>query len=298
MALLSRRALCGAGVGVFCCLPALGAELKKLVLGPLHLVEVASGLFVSHGVHAEATPANEGAIANCGFIVGEKGVAVIDTGGCRLWGERLREAIRAVTALPVTTVILTHMHPDHVFGTSAFLGDQPAVIAHAKLPRALANREESYRRHLMEALGPLAAGSDLVMPTAIVADRMTIDLGGRALFLTAHKTAHTDNDLSVFDQKTSMLWAGDLLFMERIPVLDGSLLGWLEVMEALAMIDAKAVVPGHGPHSAAWPEALQAQRRYLGGLRDGIRALLRQGGTMERAIAEVGQREAPEWLLF
>ena len=90
-------------------------------------------------------------------------------------------------------------------------------------------------------------------PTLLVVDRAELDLGGRRLMLEAHPTAHTDNDVSVFDQASGTLWLADLLFMERIPVIDGSLLGWLEVLETVQGWPAQRVVPGHGPASAPWP---------------------------------------------
>ena len=89
---------------------------------------------------------------------------------------------------------------------------------------------------------------------------LTIDLGGRTLELRAWPTAHTDTDLTVLDVATGTLFAGDLLFMERLPVVDGSLLGWLAVMDELEHSRRARVVPGHGPASAPWPEALAPQR--------------------------------------
>ena len=142
----------GAGaLALACCLPAVRAHAEVLRDRSSGLREVAPGVFVAQGVHEEATAGNLGAIANVGFVVGTGSVAVVDTGGCYLWGRRLREAIARTTPLPVSHVIQTHMHPDHTFGAAAFADDRPAFVGHAKLargpgrPRALL-REGARRR--------------------------------------------------------------------------------------------------------------------------------------------------------
>ena len=78
--------------------------------------------------------------------------------------------------------------------------------------------------------------------------------------LTAWQTAHPDSDLTVLDLRTGTLFAGDLLFIDRLPVVDGSLKGWLDVITELRRVPAtRVVLSGHGPASAAWPDALDAQ---------------------------------------
>lgn len=300
----TRRDLCcgAAAAALFCCLPALKAEAEALAdpVSParITLAEVAPGFLVAQGVHAEANPENLGAIANVGVVIGEEAVAVIDSGGCRLWGRRLREAIRARTDRPIRYLIQTHMHPDHIFGAAAFAEDAPMVIGHRNLPAGLAAREAFYRKRLSSVLGDLAAGSAIIPPTVLVQDEHRIDLGRRVLRLRAHRPAHTDNDLSVFDTETRMLWTGDLLFMERVPSLDGSLAGWLAAIEELRRMPADRVVPGHGPASAAFSGAFDAEARYLSALREGIRAVQKRGGTMEEAVATVGLEERAYWRLF
>lgn len=295
---MTRRRL-AAGMGAFtCCLAALRAQAAALATADLALTEVADGIFVAHGPHEEASPANLGAIANAGCIVGSRGVAVIDTGGCLLWGRRLREAIARLTPLPVSHVVQTHMHPDHSYGAAAFRDDDPTYIGHAKLPDALAEHAPYYRPALTAALGGLAEGSELVPPGGLVADRLTVDLGDRPLELRAWPTAHTNNDLTVLDAVTGTLWTGDLLFVERVPALDGSLLGWQRVMAELGRLPARQAVPGHGPVLVPWPDAAAAQARYLGGLAAQTRAVIGRNGTLEEAVATVGQDERDRWLLF
>ena len=256
------------------------------------------GVFVHRGAHELAGPENLGAIANVGFVVGNDAVAVIDSGGSARGGARLRAAIRARTSLPIRYVIASHVHPDHLLGHAAFLPDRPTFVGHARLPAALAMRGPYYLDNLADELGPLAEGTELVEPTLTVAEQSSIDLGGRTLRFVAHRTAHTDNDLSVFDEATATLWLSDLLFLERVPVIDGSLLGWLGVLEEVRAWPAARVVPGHGSVSATWPAAARTQVRYLERLRDEIRALIARGGTIEQAVETVDDGERGSWRLF
>ncbi|HEY1433025.1 MAG TPA: quinoprotein relay system zinc metallohydrolase 2 [Stellaceae bacterium] len=262
------------------------------------VTEIAPGIFVHNGVHEEASAGNEDAIANIGFIVGGDTVAVVDPGGSFAEGKALRAAIRLRTDRPIRYVILTHVHPDHIFGAAAFREDHPDFVGHAKLPGALAQRGDYYLRRLRGALGDAAAGTEVVVPTVLVSDRTELDLGGRRLTLRAHGPAHTDNDLTVFDENTRTFWLADLLFVDRIPVIDGSILGWLKQLDELAAIPANRAVPGHGPISVPWPSAAEPERRYLAAVAHDTRAAIKAGIGIASAYREVAQSERGHWLLF
>ena len=262
------------------------------------MTEVAPGVFVHQGAHEEPSRQNLGGYANIGFVVGEEAVAVIDSGGSAAQGELLRQAIRKVTDLPIAYVITTHGHPDHMLGLAAFDDDLRQHLGHAKLPAAMNARGPFYLDFLENILGDQFAGTRIVAPDETVSESLTIDLGQRPLRLQAHPTAHTDNDLTVFDEATGTLWAGDLVFMERLPIVDGSLKGWLQVLQTLREIEAERVVPGHGPVSAPWPQALDAQQRYLEALLGETRAIIARNGRMEEAIETVARDEKDKWLLF
>ena len=268
------------------------------VAGGLAVNEVASGVFVHRGVHELASADNAGDIANIGFIVGEQAVAVIDAGGSPRVGAALREAVRRVTRLPIRYLILTHGHPDHIFGWSAFATDGPEIVGHNKLPRALALRGGHYVRNFSRILGDGAGALKLPTINLTVSDRLELDLGGRVLVLRAHNTAHSDSDLSVYDSRTGTLWLSDLLVRERIPVVDGSIKGWRTVMGEVAAIGAERVVPGHGSVSDDWPGAQAGQHRYLEVIAREIRIVLNANGTIESAVATVGEVERPHWHLF
>jgi quinoprotein relay system zinc metallohydrolase 2 len=259
--------------------------------------EVAPGIHIRRGADEDATPANEDAIANIGFIVGRDCVAVMDPGGSLVDGHRLREAIQKATKLPIRYVVMSHVHPDHIFGAAAFMDDKPQFVGHTLLPGALARRGEYYRTHLDQTLGEGRAGP-VIPPTLLVKDRGQIDLGGRTLEITAHGNAHTDCDLSVLDRQTGTLLLSDLLFVQRVPSLDGSLKGWLAELAKLKTVDARRAVPGHGPTSVNWPSASRDLERYLGTLERGVRQAIAQGVDIGQAAKTVGLSERDHWKLF
>jgi quinoprotein relay system zinc metallohydrolase 2 len=267
-------------------------------VAPLVMQEVAAGIYVHAGVHEEPAAANRGDVANIGFIVGERCVAVIDTGASLAVGQALRVAVRAATPLAVCFVINTHVHPDHILGNAAFRDDHPVFVGHARLPAAMAAKGPIYQRALARDIGTAAEGSDLIAPGQTVVERSELDLGGRVLELRAWKTAHTDNDLTVYDRATGTLWLSDLLFAERIPVLDGSIRGWLAAIDELAALPARHVVPGHGSLNLPWPQALAPQRAYLETLAADIRRALAEGRTLARAVETAAATERDKWLLF
>ncbi len=261
----------------------------------LEFVETARGIYLHIGKHEEMSIDNFGDIANIGFIIGTRSVAVIDPGGSPLVGRTMRAAIRALTDLPISHVILTHVHPDPIFGGGAF-ADTEHVVAHKNYSRALTQRGAFYRDGYSALFTDRDTPTSLI-PTVTVTDELRIELGGRSLLVRAHRTAHTDNDLSVFDSSTRTLWASDLMFAQRIPSLDGSLTGWLKVMEDLATLQAVLVIPGHGL-PGSWSTIEQPQRRYLTVLLRETRRFIAQNKRLSDAVNIIAVEERKYWQLF
>ena len=280
-------------------LVSLAALFPSLCLGEsLKLIEVAQGVYVHQGTHELPNQSNHDEIANIGFVIGNACVAVIDSGGNPNQGKALKLAISERTTLPICYVINTHVHPDHILGNIAFKDSSVRFVGHSKLRESMAERAPYYISSLLRETGMQLETHDFVPPDIEVKDQIELDLGDRTLIVRAHPTAHTNNDLTIFDPKTKTLWLSDLLFMGHLPVVDGSLNGWLQVIEALRQIDASIGIPGHGPVSVNWPLGLLAEENYLKTLQTEIRAAIKSGKTIEQAQEMVGQGAKNEWRLF
>ena len=263
-------------------------------------IEVATGVFVRYGLHREISKQSLPHIANHGFVVGEKSVAIIDPGGSLKAAQSTLKAVEQLTELPVTHVIVSHMHPDHSVGLAAYseLPDT-VILGHKKLADALYanldfftdnfidNTERRKLEKLLDAnrLQPISTGD-------------TIDLGNRVLTLDSFDRAHTSTDITVLDNQHNLLWAGDLLFVERLPSLDGSLRGWVEALERLEQRKASIVIPGHGI-SGSWEQLVKPQRKYLTDLLISTRLAIKNGISL-REYTNTASNESPNepWKLY
>ncbi len=263
------------------------------------LKNIGEGIYVHHGEHLDIDTGYQGDICNISVVIGSKGVAVIDTGGSYKVGKAVNAAIREITTLPILYVINTHVHPDHIFGNAAFVPDKPTFVGHEKLAEAMQLRAEAYTKLNEKYLGEDAKGSDIVVPTLLVKESIELDLGGRTLTMQAYPNAHTNTDITAVDSKTGTLFAGDLLFIERTPVIEGDIKGLISVLDELKTNKAvKQVVPGHGPETKDWVTAINSELRYLNILLKDIRAAIENDVGLASAMNTVAASEKDNWVLF
>src|SRR6266545_4056686 len=196
---------------------------------------------------------------NVGAVLGGDEVLVIDTRSWRAEAEELLRELRALTSLPCRQVLNTHAHFDHCFGNAVF---RPAAVwGHQRCAEDLRLHGEEQRRNVMKWFPRAAAdlaSLEIVPPDRLVADRATVDLGGRRVELLHLGRGHTDNDLVALVPDAGVAFAGDLVEEGAPPSFgDAWPLEWPATLERLLGIATPVVVPGHG--DIAGPELVRAQ---------------------------------------
>jgi glyoxylase-like metal-dependent hydrolase (beta-lactamase superfamily II) len=212
---------------------------------------VADNVYAIVGPLGQRSMENDGLNANYGFVVTPEGVALIDSGASRLGARKLEAAIRAVTDTPVRWVINTGSQDHRWLGNAYFAGRGAEILA---LERTAATQKQyarqqldGLRRFLGERLAgtePLAAATPLKVGPGGTA---TLTLGGENFVLT-HTDAHYPGDARVHLPKQNIVFAGDLVYVDRLL----GVLPWSSVkngqraFHALAALQPARVVPGHG----------------------------------------------------
>ena len=262
-----------------------------------NLKEIAEKNYVHIGKHLTVEDEGNDDIANMWFIIGDNCIAVIDTGGSINICKKFKKSIRNITNKPICYVINTHVHYDHILGNKAFANENADFVGHENLAEAINQNKDFFLTQFKKNLSEDPNGSDLISPNILIKKLTKLDLGNRVLTLIPFPNSHSQNDIVVIDEKTKTLWAGDLIFIERIPSLTGSLKGWVETIERIKKLDVKVIVPGHGKVSSSLKEALKQQTDYFELLLNKIREAIAEGKFIDEAMESIDKENQLKWLL-
>ena len=252
-------------IGVAGCANSFGPE------GPaLQPRQVSPSAWMVQGLSAQGSPQNQNFISNAGFVITPSGVVVIDALGSPVLATRLLGEIKRITPLPVTHVIVTHYHADHIYGLQVFQAAGARILAHVKgrdyVGSDLAtNRLETSRQEI----GPWVDAQTRVVPAD---DWLTgpreLTLGGIRIQIKPMGPSHTPEDLAVYLPDEGVLFAGDLVFRGRIPFVGQADSGrWVNALNDMLALRPKVVVPGHGAASTQAVADMELTRAYLAHLR-------------------------------
>jgi quinoprotein relay system zinc metallohydrolase 1 len=223
------------------------ADVRTLDYG-LRPRRIADDTWVIEGAVDDFSRTNGCNIINTAFIATGEGVVVINTGPSRLYGEQQRRAIARVTAEPVRQVLNLDLHPDYFFGNQAW-SDTPTQ-ALAGTIAGMQAEGAAYEDNLYRLCGDWMRGTQAT-PAREPLQPHTLRLGRHVLELRRLQ-GHTGDDLVVIDTHTGVLFAGGLVFAERVPTTPhADPAAWLASLDTLAQWQAQGqfrlVVPSHGP---------------------------------------------------
>jgi len=232
--------------------------------------QVSPSAWFVQGVSALGSPANQNFISNAGFVVTPAGVVVIDALGSPALAQKLLAEIRKITPQPVTHVILTHYHADHIYGLQVFKAAGAKVIAHKGARDYLAS--DTARLRLQASRTELAPWIDentqLVTPDEWLDGPRELTVGGTQMRILPVGPSHTAEDLVIWLPREKVLFAGDLVFRGRIPFVgQADSRRWIGALDQILELGADVLVPGHGGLTREARADLQLTRDYLVHLR-------------------------------
>ena len=262
-----------------------GLDAARLDYG-LKPRQIAPDTWVIEGAVDDFSRANGCNIINTGFIVTAQGTLVINTGPSRRYGQQQRAAIERVSAQPVRQVLNLNLHPDYFLGNQAWRDKPLRALAGSIAGQRAEGR--AYEDNLFRLCGDWMQGTENLPATEPVEPGVTSlgPLGPHRIELL-RLDGHTGDDLVLIDHHSGVVFAGGLVFAERVPTTPhADLARWLASLDALEAklqgFDLKALVPSHGP--------VRADRSGIAQTRDWLRwldATLRDSAERGLDLGEV-----------
>ena len=199
---------------------------------PIALEKIAANIYQVKG----------GSGANCGVVIGEKEVMVIDAKMSEESAKQMLAEIAKLSPVPVRVLAFTHSDGDHVNGIAGF----PADI------KILA--QEETKRYMDEAFTDEKQRAYLPLIKTFASGGPEYDLGGRKVQLIHFGPAHTSGDVVVYFPQEKVAFLGDLFFAGRDPLVhrhkNGNSFGLVKVLNSVLQLDAEVFLSGHAEKAA------------------------------------------------
>ena len=251
---------------------------------------LATSVYMVEGQTALGSKANRNFISNAGFVITRDGVVVIDALGSAALAQALVDEIRRITPLPITHVLVTHFHADHIYGLQVFQSLGARIVAHEGGKHYLYSDTAQARLAASRVeLSPwVDEATQLVFASQWLNGSVQWQLGGVDFHVLHFGPAHTPEDLVVYLPEQRVLFAGDLVFRQRIPFVgQADSRRWQQALTELSGLKVDVVVPGHGPSSRQFLQEIETTRAYLHFVRAQMMQAIEQGRSFEEAYRSV-----------
>ncbi|OLE80783.1 MAG: hypothetical protein AUF76_14170 [Acidobacteria bacterium 13_1_20CM_2_65_9] len=289
--------------GIFLLCVSCATSAQDAAESPFTLKQVGPNVWAAISNPTSKAPAG----ANTGFVIGDDGVAVIDTSASvdadgnfgTETTKQLLATIRKLTKLPVRFVINTHYHLDHVSANAVFVDAGAIVLAHRNVRGWI--HSENLRMFGKDIKPQQKAFIEALLPPTVTYDQpVDLYLGSREIRLRTF-SGHTGGDSVVLIPDAKVVFAGDLFWRNMLPnLIDASTKPWIDTLDTLAKNQADATfVPGHGNVGNA--QDVAAFREYLATLRKLVsdaQALRKSGEALADAVMPALSDKYNRWDFF
>ena len=263
------------------------------------------------GHYAYLQPTGTWGYSNAGLVVDGDQSLLVDT----LFDERLTAAmldemrrVAGVGAGDVTTLVNTHANGDHTYGnrlvanaeiiasaaSAAEMLEAPPeqMVAILELAPQLGEVGEFFLEHFSEFD---FAGVTLRPPTRTFDGHLELAVGNKAVELVEVGPAHTGGDVIVHVPADRVVYTGDILFIDGTPLMwSGPVQNWIDACDHIIGLDARVIVPGHGPLTDA--AGVARMRGYLQFVHDEARQRFDAGMSAFEAAVDITHDEYDQWL--
>jgi len=262
------------------------------------------------GLYAYLQPDGGWGWSNAGLITAGGTSLLVDTlFDLRLTREML-DAMRAVTARsPIDAAMNTHGNGDHCFGNQLlpaeariYATEGAAGVMQEAPPQLLAGVVENadalgpeFGAFARRAFGPFHfADIELRLPDTTFSGRLDVRVGDREVRLLELGPAHTEGDALAVVPDARVALTGDLLFVGGTPMVwAGPISNWLAACDAILELDARVLVPGHGPLTDA--SGVRDIQRYLTYVRAEAGRRFEAGMEVEAAADDIDLAGFADW---
>jgi len=252
----------------------------------LDVQPVADNIYALVGPLGQRSPENFGNNATFGVVVTPDGVVLVDAGASWQGAADIDAAIDTFTDQPVKVVINTGGQDHRWFGNGYWQAQGAQIITSAD---ALADQHDRFDEQIQRLtffLKDAANGTEAAYADTVFESDYSLTLGGVEMQIIHPGAAHTAGDSFVWLPKAQVVFAGDIVFTERmLGVQPHSIVkDWIASFEAMAAYAPQWVIPGHG-HAGDLPLATHDTYDYLVNLRTEIGALIEAGGDIYGSTA-------------
>lgn len=227
---------------------------------------------------------NNGNMSNSCFVDMGTGYLVIDSGPTYLYAKQAYALMKKIKNLPISHVINTHTHDDHWLGNAYYKEIGVNIIGSKEFKNEV---KPEKTRMQMRISKEAYAGTEQIFPNIFVDNKKVLELDGKKVTIeSVNKKAHTNSDLFVYIPEYSTLFAGDLVFNERIPsIRDGNINNWIEALDTIKAMNVKYIIGGHG--EIVDKTSVDATYKYLTQLKEKISSAMEEGEDLDDAVNSI-----------